>query len=96
MAIRRLRMHYLKKRKIIKLLIENGADVNVEGRNGLPIVYAVTYVKNFDPIEMLYHAGANINVSDENGLELAKPAGLSKDKKKIEKLFASPPAGKGS
>lgn len=83
-----------KKEKLVKTLIEKGADVNLQGRDGYPIVYVISYGGDYDMIEILYNAGANIQVKDGNGIELMKLVGLRKDKKKIEKLFASPPAAK--
>ena len=82
-----------KKEKLVKLLIDYKADINLADRNGLPIIYVVTY-GDYDMIELLYNAGANIDVKDGNGLELAKLVTLRKDKKKVEKLFASPPPAK--
>ena len=84
-----------KKEKLVKLLIDYKADVNLaDSRNGLPIIYVVSYDGDYDMIELLYNAGANIEVKDGNGIELAKLVTLRKDKKKIEKLFASPPPAK--
>jgi ankyrin repeat protein len=82
-----------KKEKLLKLLIDYKADVNLADRNGLPIIYAVSF-GDYDMIELLYNAGANIVVKDGNGIELAKLVTLRKDKKKVEKLFATPPVAK--
>ena len=82
-----------KKEKLVKLLIDYKADVNLADRNGLPIIYVVSF-GDYDMIELLYNAGANIVVKDGNGIELAKLVTLRKDKKKVEKLFATPPAAK--
>lgn len=83
-----------KKEKLVKLLVDNKADVNLESKDGLPIIYVVSYGGDYDMIELLYNAGAKIEVKDGNGIELAKLVTLRKDKKKIEKLFATPPAAK--
>jgi len=83
-----------KKERLVKLLIDYKADVNLADRNGLPIIYVVSYGGDYDMIELLYNAGANIAVKDGNGIELAKLVTLRKDKKKVEKLFASPPPAK--
>lgn len=83
-----------KKEKLVKLLIEYKADVNLADRNGLPIVYVISYGGDYDMIELLFNAGANIEVKDDNGIELAKLLTLRKDIKKIEKLFATPPPAK--
>lgn len=83
------------KDKMVKLLIDKGAGVNVQGRDGYPLLVALSKINvDYNIVEMLYNAGADITVKDGNGDDFRRVMFLRKDKKKIEKLFATPPAGK--
>ena len=83
--------------KMVKLLIDKGANVNLETREGYPILIALSKIKgDYSIIEMLYNAGADITVKDSEGHDFSQVMFLRKDKKKIEKLFATPPSGKKS
>jgi len=53
--------------EMVKLLIESGADVNLSGTLGTPLMNAVTNVWNLDIVKMLIDAGADLNTTDKNG-----------------------------
>lgn len=83
------------KEKMVKLLIAKGANVNIAGRDGYPIAMALTSTKcDYEIIEALYNAGADITIKDDSGHDVNGIMFLRKDKNKIKKLFATPPAGK--
>ncbi len=52
---------------IIELLINKGADVNIENRHGeTPLLLAV-YEEDIDIVELLIDTGAGINIKDDAG-----------------------------
>ena len=53
--------------EMTKLLIDNGADVNLVSSLGTPLMNAVTNVWNLDIVKMLIDAGANLNATDKTG-----------------------------
>src|ERR1044071_4480718 len=54
--------------EVVKLLVENGADVNGRGKNGNTPLYCA--IENLDPelIKYLLKHGANVNAPDEAGV----------------------------
>jgi ankyrin repeat protein len=58
---------YAKNKEILKLLIENGADVNIKmAYSRTPLIVLVQY-RDKDIIELLLESGADINAVDEIG-----------------------------
>ncbi|MBQ8870727.1 MAG: ankyrin repeat domain-containing protein [Alphaproteobacteria bacterium] len=53
--------------EMTKLLIDNGADVNLVSSLGTPLMNAVTNVWNLDIVKMLIEAKADLNATDKNG-----------------------------
>lgn len=53
--------------EMTKLLIDNGADVNLVSSLGTPLMNAVTNVWNLDIVKILIDAGANLNATDKTG-----------------------------
>lgn len=54
-------------RKMLQLLIDNGADVNQETPMGTPLISAASNPWNVDLIEILLKSGAQVNLQDRNG-----------------------------
>ena len=54
-------------RKMLEMLIENGADLNQETPLGTPLMNASTNPWNADIIDVLIKSGANVNARDRNG-----------------------------
>lgn len=54
-------------RKMLQMLIDNGADVNQETPFGTPLMNASTNSGNIDIIDVLLKAGARVNERDRNG-----------------------------
>ena len=50
-----------------KLLVENGADVNLVSSLGTPLMNAVTNVWNLEIVKIFLDAGADVNAVDKNG-----------------------------
>jgi len=50
-----------------KMLLENGADVNMKSSLGTPLMNAVTNIWNNEIVELLLQAGANVNEADKDG-----------------------------
>ena len=55
--------------EIVKLLLEHGADVNIKGEYGSPILYACKYW-NAKVLKLLIEYGANVYEKDYNGKTL--------------------------
>lgn len=53
--------------ELTKLLIDNGADVNLVSSLGTPLMNAVTNIWNLDIVKMLIDAGADLNATDKTG-----------------------------
>lgn len=74
------------KKNIVKLLLENGADVNSENIYGLtPLYYAISD-NNVEIVELLVKSGANINIEDFSGRSPLYYASLKDNQKIIELL----------
>lgn len=54
-------------RKMVQMLIDNGADVNQVTPFGTPLMNASTNSGNIDIIDILLKAGARVNEKDRNG-----------------------------
>lgn len=55
------------KLQLLKILIANGADVNVQNRWGETPLLAALARKDADCVEVLLNSGADINIKDGNG-----------------------------
>lgn len=53
--------------QMAQMLVESGADVNLESPLGTPLANAATNAWNLEIVEMLLKAGANPNWQDKNG-----------------------------
>lgn len=53
--------------EMAKMLIDMGADINLQSSLGTPLMNAVTNIWNAEIVEMLIKAGADLNVTDKNG-----------------------------
>ncbi len=53
--------------EMTQMLVDNGADVNLESTLGTPLMNAVTNVWNLDIVKILLDAGADVNAVDKNG-----------------------------
>jgi len=53
--------------EIIKILIENGANINLCDRDGYSPIYFASHNGNIEIIKILIENGANINLCDDNG-----------------------------
>ncbi|MBQ2810940.1 MAG: ankyrin repeat domain-containing protein [Alphaproteobacteria bacterium] len=72
-----------------KLLIENGADVNLASSLGTPLMNAVTNVWNLDIVKMLIDAKADLNATDKNGRTALFYAFASSNDEVVELLINS-------
>ena len=70
-----LRACYLLNVEIVKFLLENGANPNIQNNKGhFPLLYTIASIKNVDKekvletIKMLIEYGANVNLKNEHGL----------------------------
>jgi ankyrin repeat protein len=63
----------------VRLLLESGADANLQSTNGTPLLIAITVNGSADMVKMLLEHGANPNSeSDDNKSPLALLAALAK------------------
>ena len=55
--------------KITRMLVDAGADVNVQdkNRNGETPLHRATYLENVETVRMLIDAGADVNIQDDWG-----------------------------
>ena len=53
--------------EMAKLLIENGANVNLTSTLGTPLMNAVTNIWNLDIVKIIIDAGADLDIKDNNG-----------------------------
>ena len=53
--------------RLIQVLIQDGADVNVRNIYGKTALHWVSYIGNKDIVEALIRAGADVNIQDNNG-----------------------------
>lgn len=53
--------------ELVKLLIQNGADVNMKGQNGMTALHRVTLRKSPLCTKLLIDAGADVNVRQNDG-----------------------------
>lgn len=74
--------------KIVKMLIDMGADINQETPYGTPLMNAVTNSWNKNIIDTLINAGADINMQDRSGRTALFYAELSKDNQITSKLLS--------
>ncbi len=51
----------------LRMLINSGADLNLQGDGGLTALMMVAYLGHNDIIQMLITAGANLNLQEDNG-----------------------------
>lgn len=65
--------------EIIKLLLDNGADVNVEAHGTTVLTGAIAADRNIAVIKMLLDKGADVNATGKNGITALRMA-LLKDK----------------
>jgi ankyrin repeat protein len=52
---------------LAKIIIDNGADLNTQDRNGNTALHYCVYYRNYKLMELLVKEGANINIQDNNG-----------------------------
>lgn len=65
------RASYLKdKNKMIRALVEGGADINVQNNLGMSPIYALSALNNWEEIEFLIDNGADINIESSGGTAL--------------------------
>lgn len=53
--------------KIVRLLIDNGADVEAADRNGMTALMVAAYVDDVSMVQLLLEAGADSEAEDEDG-----------------------------
>ncbi len=75
---------------IVKLLIQNGANVNAQDRDGCTALHEASEVRNYKIVKVLLSHGADVNVSDRRGDTPLRMATLERysDKKLIKELLA--------
>ncbi len=78
--------------KIVKLLIEAGANVNARSGGETPLIYASLLNKYEEKVKILIEAGANINAVNTEGFTALMKAAISgseenvKDVNRLEKI----------
>jgi ankyrin repeat protein len=60
--------------KVIRTLVENGADINSVDENGESLIFDKLYFSNPEYIKSLIELGANINVTNNSGITLYQKA----------------------
>lgn len=53
--------------EMAKMLVDMGADINLQSSLGTPLMNAVTNIWNMEIVDMLIKAGADLNITDKNG-----------------------------
>jgi hypothetical protein len=53
--------------KVIRLLIENGAQINTQDNSGKTPLFIATYQGRQNIVQLLIESGADVNIKDENG-----------------------------
>lgn len=54
--------------KIVKLLIEKGADVNIKGYSDVTPIMSASIGGNLEIVRLLYESGANVNSTNSHGM----------------------------
>ena len=55
--------------KIVKLLIEKGADVNIKGYSDMTPIMSASIGGNLEIVRLLYESGANINAIEKTDMD---------------------------
>lgn len=84
-----MQQQMLRAAKILKLLLDSGADVNQETPFGTPLMSAAGNEWNLKMIDMLINAGANVNQQDRNGRTALFYASINDADKVVSKLLAA-------
>ena len=53
--------------ELAKIIINNGADLDIKDRNGNTALHYCVYYKNYKLMELLIKEGADLNIQDNNG-----------------------------
>jgi ankyrin repeat protein len=72
--------------EIVKLLLDEGADVNWTNEYGWTALYAAVYYGHIEIVKLLLHSGADVNKSNNNG-GAALYRAIQDDNKTIVKLL---------
>lgn len=76
----------LGRKNIVKILIENGADVNLKDKRGSTPLYWAAFRNNFEIAKMLLEKGADVNIKNNDG---ATPRDFAKKSISMTELMDS-------
>ena len=72
--------------EVVKHLIENGANVNVQNNQGYTPLYLAVVLEHFKSAQLLFNAGADVNIKDNEGKSVQTTAIGSGHKTALEFL----------
>ncbi|WP_353282416.1 ankyrin repeat domain-containing protein [Wolbachia endosymbiont (group A) of Myopa testacea] len=78
---------YLSDEKVIKLLIEKGAEINIENNNGDRPLHLAAFYGKVENVKVLIEGGANVNAIDDGGYTALHSASLMSCEKTVRELI---------
>ncbi|TVS84483.1 hypothetical protein COM43_004760, partial [Wolbachia pipientis] len=78
---------YLSDEKAIKLLIEKGAEINIENNNGDRPLHLAAFYGKVENVKVLIEGGANVNAMDDGGYTALHSASLMSCEKTVRELI---------
>ena len=80
---------YYNRIKIVKILIDAGADLDVRNNMGYTALHRAAYYNRIKIVRMLINAGANVNVQDYEGCTLLHDLAFWRNIKTVKILIAA-------
>ncbi|OXU17452.1 hypothetical protein TSAR_000823 [Trichomalopsis sarcophagae] len=74
-------------RKLVKMLLNAGADVNAKNRYDCSPIHCAVYTDDLKLVKILYNAGADVNIKDEAGATALHAAVLCRNESMVRLLL---------